>query len=116
MADDYDFRLEARVEGVWIEVRGDLSPDGAGRLLAAVEAGEPGGARADLALGEADLPEGKAVALMVDLVRLLLGRFERVRLLEAPQSLAHTLYRTGMLRGGGRLELIAPREEEGSPG
>ena len=67
-----------------------------------------------LDLEELELLDGSAVALMVDLVRLLLSGSKRVEVLKSPQSLAHTLYRVGMLEGDARLELIEPRQEEGT--
>ena len=50
---------------------------------------------------------------MVDAVRLLVDRFDQVRLIRSPQMLAHSIYRLGMLTEGSRLELVEPREEEG---
>ena len=67
-----------------------------------------------LDLEELELLDGAAVARMVDLVRLLLSAYRRVRVLNSPQSLAHTLYRVGMLEGEARLELVDPRQEEGN--
>jgi hypothetical protein len=58
------------------------------------------------------LTDGISVTHMVDAVRLLLKSYEQVRLIRSPQMLAHSLYRVGMLQGGG-LELVEPREEEG---
>lgn len=62
-----------------------------------------------LELGGVDLESGAACAEAVRAVRALLERGARVTLVQAPQSLAHVLYRVGMLPG---LELIEPREEE----
>ena len=67
-----------------------------------------------LDLEELELIDGSAVARMVDLIRLLLSGSKRVEVLKSPQSLAHTFYRVGMLQGDARLELIEPREEEGT--
>ncbi len=67
-----------------------------------------------LDLEELELIDGAAVARMVDLIRLLLNGSRRVRVLKSPQSLAHTLYRVGMLEGDARLELVEPRQEEGT--
>ncbi len=68
-----------------------------------------------LDLEELELLDGGAVARMVDLIRLLLSASRRVEVLKSPQSLAHTLYRVGMLEGDSRLELVDPRQEEGTP-
>ena len=69
---------------------------------------------ASLDLEELELLDGAAVARMVDLIRHLLSASSRVEVSKSPQSLAHTLYRVGMLEGDSRLELIAPRQEEGT--
>ena len=85
-----------------------------------VSAAEAGAFRADLAVLAAmlpaparlDLDAGEAVAAAVDGVRaLLVGR--RLILVEAPQMLAHTLYKVGMLADP-RLALERPREDEGT--
>ena len=44
-------------------------------------------------------------------MRLLCRRVARLRIVAAPQALAHTLYRTGLLAQGG-IELEAMREDE----
>ena len=67
-----------------------------------------------LDMEELELIDGAAVARMVDLIRLLLNGSRRVRVFKSPQSLAHTLYRVGMLEGDARLELVDPRQEEGT--
>lgn len=57
-----------------------------------------------------ELDDGSAVAEAVNALReLLLGA--RVVIKNAPQMLAHTLYKTGMLRGT-ELALASPRDEE----
>lgn len=66
-------------------------------------------------LEELELLDGSAVARMVDLIRLLLSASKRVEVFKSPQSLAHTIYRVGMLEGDARLELVDPRQEEGAP-
>ncbi|RMG10078.1 MAG: hypothetical protein D6731_18245 [Planctomycetota bacterium] len=51
--------------------------------------------------GTLELQGGVALARFVDLVRELAGRgARRVVLRDAPQMLAHTLYKAGLLRGG----------------
>lgn len=109
------FRLvrEQAPEGARFTLSGDVDAGAAARVLQALEEKAGEGEGAELLLEEAEITGGPAAARMVDAVRLLLARFARVRLVRAPQALAHTLYRVGMLRPGSRLELIAPREEEG---
>ena len=56
---------------------------------------------------ELELEDGAAVAEAINGIRALL-KLGRVIVRHAPQMLAHTLYKTGMLENAG-LELIAPR-------
>ena len=100
-------------EGTRFTLSGDVDAGAAARVLQALEEKAGGGEAAELLLDEAEIIGGPAAARMVDAVRLLLDRFARLRLVRATQALAHTLYRVGMLQPGSRLELIAPREEEG---
>lgn len=65
-----------------------------------------------LDLGELDLDDGPAVVEAVNLIRGLLARWGRLTVVEAPQMLAHTLYKVGDL--GPRLRLVRPRVEEGT--
>lgn len=66
---------------------------------------------AELDLDDLELDEGVEVARWIDRIRALLRAHGRVRVRACPQMLAHTLYKTGMLRDG-RVELIAVRNEE----
>ena len=87
--------------------------DRAGRIFEAFEAGPGRGGPVELMMEEAELTDGLSVTRMVDAVRLLVDRFDQVRLIRSPQMLAHSIYRLGMLTEGSRLELVEPREEEG---
>ena len=109
------FRLsrEETPGGTRFILSGDVDADGAARVLRALEEKAGAGEAAELLLDEAELTDGPATALMVEAVRLLLDRFTRLRLVRAPQALAHTLYRVGMLRPGSRIALAEPRDEEG---
>lgn len=72
--------------------------------------------RVELELGELEAEDGAAVASLVDLVRRLSAAALRVELRCAPQMLAHTLYKAGLLRDG-RVRLAGEREpEQGYPG
>ncbi len=113
---DYELAREASREQTCLVLAGDVDGAAAARVLEAADREASACALLHLDLGELELPDGVAVARMVDLVRLLLARAKRVRVLRAPQSLAHTLYRVGMLKGDARLELIEPRQEEGVAG
>ena len=61
-----------------------------------------------------ELDDGVSIAQMVNALREL-GRDARVVVRRAPQLLAHTLYKAGMLRDE-RLTLEDPRQEEGFAG
>jgi hypothetical protein len=60
-----------------------------------------------------ELTDGLAVARMVDLIRELARRWGGLCVDRAPQMLAHTLYKPGLLRDG-QIRLRAPREDEGT--
>jgi len=68
-----------------------------------------------LDLGEleftADTAGGVELARWVDRLRALVREHDRLSVHRCPQMLAHTLYKTGLLRDG-RIELIDVREEE----
>jgi hypothetical protein len=63
-----------------------------------------------LDLLDLDLEDGVSVAETVNALRILLAHHGTMTLLHAPQMLAHTLYKIGMLQDG-RLVLIRPRVE-----
>lgn len=64
-----------------------------------------------LDLTELDIEDGVAATSAVNAVRVLCSRIALLRIVGAPQALAHTLYRTGMLEQG-RIELKGMREDE----
>ena len=99
--------------GVGYVLLGDIDFNGAGRIFEAFEAQSGLSGLVELMMEEAELADGLSVTRLVDAVRLLMNRHERVRLIRSPQMLAHSFYRLGMLTEGTRLELIEPREEEG---
>ena len=108
------YELRKSTSGARFILSGDLDSGGAARVFEAMEGQVFGADLTSLDLEELELIDGSAVALMVDLIRLLLSGSKRVEVLKSPQSLAHTLYRVGMLQGDARLELIEPRQEEGT--
>lgn len=109
------YELRKSASGECFTLAGDLDAEGAARVLEAMEGQVLKAGLASLDLEELELLDGAAVARLVDLVRLLLSACRRVEVLKSPQSLAHTLYRVGMLEGDSRLELVDPRQEEGAP-
>ncbi len=108
------YELGKSVSGERFTLSGDLDSEGAARVLEAMEGESLCADATSLDLEELELVDGAAVARMVDLIRLLLSVSKRVEVLKSPQSLAHTLYRVGMLEGDARLELVDPRQEEGT--
>lgn len=71
-----------------------------------------GNARIELDLSDLELDDGSAVAEAVNAIRELLAD-SPVVLRQAPQMLAHTLYKAGLLRDG-QLSLVEPRTEHGA--
>lgn len=65
-----------------------------------------------LDLADLDLEDGVAVAHLVTGLRALRARCDRLVLVDAPQMLAHTLYKVGALSDPG-LALVTPRQDEG---
>ena len=108
------YELRKSASGECFTLAGDLDGEGAARVLEAMEGEVLSAGLTSLDLEELELLDGAAVARMVDLVLLLLSVYRRVHVLKSPQSLAHTLYRVGMLEGDSRLELVDPRQEEGT--
>ena len=93
-----------------VAVAGELDAAGAEGLLAGVQAvAAPG--RLALDLSELELTDGVAVAIAVDAVRVLAATQGAVELRAAPQMLAHTLYKCGLLSSG-QIALCDPRVEE----
>ena len=56
--------------------------------------------------------DAESVAVMVTLIREQIASGSLVTVESAPQMLAHTLYKTGMLESPSSLRLVDPREEE----
>ena len=110
----HGYELRKSASGECFILTGDLDAQGAARVLETMEGQALNADLTSLDLEELELIDGAAVARMVDFIRLLLNASRRVRVFKSPQSLAHTLYRVGMLEGDARLELIDPRQEEGT--
>ena len=110
----HGYELSKSASGEYFTLTGDLDAQGAARVLEAVEGQALNADLTSLDLEELELLDGAAVARMVDFIRHLLSGSNRVEVLKSPQSLAHTLYRVGMLEGDSRLELVDPRQEEGT--
>ena len=65
-----------------------------------------------LELAELDIADGVAATHMLNIVRLILNRWGQATLVGSPQSLAHNLYRAGLLFEGCAITLIGMREDE----
>ncbi len=110
---EFEFLRFKMDDGTGFVLTGDINSVGARGILGLLDAEPHGGGLAELQLEEAELTDGISVTLMVEAVRLLLSRYDRVQLVRSPQTLAHSLYRVGMLEGASRLSLIEPSEDEG---
>jgi len=94
-------------------IEGDLDHQQATALAAAFAMRTDQGAELRVEMDTLELEDGVSVAEMINGLRALLSRWEQLTLVEAPQMLAHTLYKVGMLRSG-RIVLIDPREDQGT--
>ena len=93
-----------------VTVAGEVDAAAAEGLLTGIQRVVTPG-RLVLDLAELELTDGVAVAIAVDAVRALAAARGAVELRSAPQMLAHTLYKCGLLSGE-RITLHAPRVEE----
>lgn len=101
----------SEAEGSW-QLAGELDRQEATSILQWSEQFPTYAGSLHLELMELDVSDGAAAAMAIDMVRNLLQRCDSLVLHHAPHTLAHTLYRIGMLEAGSRLTLQAPREEE----
>ncbi|MEL6344238.1 MAG: STAS domain-containing protein [Myxococcota bacterium] len=99
--------------GETLVIHGDLDGPAATALAAQLRQLAGSGPTLRIDLGELELDDGVAVAEMVNGLRALQRRWPALVLVEAPQMLAHTLYKVGMLDGE-RYQLIRPRDDEGT--
>jgi len=59
-----------------------------------------------------DVMDGVGVTTVINAIRSLLERTQKIMIIAAPQMLAHNLYRVGMLAANSRIELVDMREDE----
>lgn len=102
---------EIRAEGALHHVEGELAAPDAARFAACLAALD-GEGPAVLEMQELELLDGVSVAEAVNGLRALARRRGAVRLRHAPQMLAHTLYKRGLLIEE-PLVLESPRHDEG---
>ncbi len=67
----------------------------------------------EIDLLDLELQTGVTVAETVNAIRALTEWHNEIRLHSAPQMLAHTLYKAGLLEEGD-IQLVDPREDEGT--
>ena len=101
-----DFQLHQHEQRLYVE--GDITDPDAAAFRDALIAHGRGHSWLDLL--DLDLLDGVSVAETVNAIRRLLAEQGSLTLAHAPQMLAHTLYKVGMLQDG-RLQLVAPRVE-----
>ena len=95
---------------VWLS--GDLDAGQCGCLRAYWDRHiDTGAGCLDIDLTDLDDLDGQSVAVMVDIVRHALDGGVRVAVHRAPQMLAHTFYKIGLLSQP-QFELIDPRQDE----
>lgn len=68
-------------------------------------------AQVDIELADLDCLDGQSISALVEIVRQHLSAGAAVTVHHAPQMLAHTFYKIGLISNP-RFELIAPRQEE----
>jgi len=100
--------LQAQLYGEVLALRGELTCHNGPALLSWLQTAPP---ITVLQLEEVDLEDGVAATYAFNAIRLLHRRVATLRIIAAPQALAHTLYRTGLLGETG-IELVAMREDE----
>ena len=98
-----------------LTLQGDLAGPKAQAAVQAIDAIPENNGPLVLDLSEAEITEGTACAALTDAIRRAAHRLGEVIIQQAPQVLAHTLYRIGALSPG-TIQLIDPREELGHPG
>jgi anti-anti-sigma regulatory factor len=106
------FRHDVAGDRVHVWLEGDLDGSNCNCLRAFWDCHIPEDAsQVDVDMLEVDAIDGESIAHLVGIVRTHLASGAAIALRHAPQMLAHTLYKTGML-GNARLELIEPRSDE----
>ncbi|MEJ2060005.1 MAG: hypothetical protein P8Y64_05890 [Gammaproteobacteria bacterium] len=91
---------------------GELNAQNAAPALASLHATAAESDVLTLELLDLDVEDARALGLLVDCLRVMSMNRAHLVLLHAPQVLAHVLYRTALLEGDARIELVDPREEE----
>lgn len=96
-----------------LTISGDLTRDNANEFERNIATQPLFETEATLELFDLDIDDGVAASAAINGIRHVLNRVTQLTIVGAPQVLAHTLYRVGMLEGeGARVLLKDTREEE----
>lgn len=104
--------ISARKEAGVLLLSGELRGDDAEKLEQWFHLLELHETPQQLELSALDIVDGVAATHMLNIVRLVLNRCGRATLIGSPQSLAHNLYRAGLLFPGCAINLVGMREDE----
>jgi ABC-type transporter Mla MlaB component len=95
----------------WV-VEGELTRANAAHFEQELNAIESETSTIELDLSALDITDGAALAILVDSLRRLSTRLSRLVLTGAPQMLGHNLYRIGVLKEDGIIQLVDMRCDE----
>jgi len=109
------YQFHPNMEGVILRISGEICRKSVAQfsrdlVQEAARFGEPK-MEVHLDFDELDLQDGTAVAETVNAIRELLEIMSSLTITHAPQMLAHTLYKAGILNDD-RITLLNPVEEE----
>ena len=104
--------IEVRKEAGVLILSGELRGDDASKLERWYHLLELHETPQQLELSELDIADGVAATHMLNIVRLTLNRCGTATLIGSPQSLAHNLYRAGLIFPGCAINLVGMREDE----
>ncbi|MCB9850332.1 MAG: hypothetical protein H6817_06465 [Phycisphaerales bacterium] len=106
------FALHGTDEQPRVELAGDLVASDCNCIQSFWDCHVPDGVAAiDVDMAAVDSLDGESVAVLTNIIRRHVAEGTEVTLYEAPQMLAHTLYKIGMLDHPA-LTLIDPRHDE----
>ncbi len=105
-------RHDSQGDNVYVTLEGDLSSESCTCLRNFWELRVAHHQTIDVELEDSDTGDGRGIAELAGLVQRARHAGKHVTLRNAPQMLAHTLYKVGALRGEHGVTLIDPREEE----
>ncbi|MDH5784812.1 MAG: hypothetical protein OEZ16_04290 [Chromatiales bacterium] len=107
-----DLAITAHKEAGVLTLSGELKGEDASRLEQWFHQLELHETPQRMELSELEIADGVAATHMLNIVRFILNRCGAATLIGSPQSLAHNLYRAGLLYEGCAITLIDMREDE----